>query len=122
MNDNPLPEGSPTIIDHIVPVFLEKMQYRPGERDLIVLHHIFEVELEGKTRTITSTLIDFGIPNGNSAMARTVSLPAAIGVKHILLGTIDLKGVLIPVQPEVYNPVLDELATMGINCEEKMLD
>jgi saccharopine dehydrogenase-like NADP-dependent oxidoreductase len=51
-------------------------------------------------------------------MSRTVSLPAAIGAHLILQGKIDRPGVLRPVTPEIYNPVLDELATLGIECQE----
>ncbi len=116
-----LPGDVNTALDYLVNLCLQKLQYAPGERDMIVLHHLFEVELEGKSRTVTSTLIDYGIPNGQTSMARTVSLPAAIGTKLILEGKINLTGVRIPVDPEVYIPVLDELSRLGINCEEKGL-
>ena len=65
------------------------------------------------------TLLDYGIPNGDSAIARTVALPAAIAVKMILHGEIDIKGVHIPVIPEIYNPILDELEEKDIKFEEK---
>ncbi len=51
-------------------------------------------------------------------MARTVSLPAAIGVRMILEGKIDLTGVHIPVIPEIYEPVLKELSEIGIVFKE----
>jgi saccharopine dehydrogenase-like NADP-dependent oxidoreductase len=52
-------------------------------------------------------------------MSRTVSLPAAIGAHMILEGKISAPGVLVPVTPDIYNPVLDELATMDIECKER---
>jgi saccharopine dehydrogenase (NADP+, L-glutamate forming) len=52
-------------------------------------------------------------------MARTVSLPAAIGVRMILQGELKLTGVQIPVVPEIYEPVLAELAMLGIECKER---
>ena len=52
-------------------------------------------------------------------MARTVSLPAAIGTRLILTGAIRDTGMHAPVKPSIYNPVLDELATMNIRCVEK---
>ena len=67
----------------------------------------------------TSTLIDFGVPHGDSAMARTVSLPAAIAVKLVLTGEITATGVHVPVISEIYNLVLDELETLGIKCVEE---
>jgi hypothetical protein len=60
-----------------------------------------------------------GEPGGDSAMARTVSLPAAIGVRMILHGELKLTGVHIPVVPEIYEPVLAELARLGIECKER---
>ncbi len=54
-------------------------------------------------------------------MARTVSLPVAIAVRMILEGKITGKGVIIPTEPNVYNPILDELETMDIVFKEKVL-
>ncbi len=108
-----------TLLDIMTARFLEKMKYKENERDMIVLFHDFLVEIKGKTKRITSTLIDYGIPGGDSSMARTVSLPAAIATKLILKGKINLTGVHAPVKPEIYNPVLDELEKMNIICNEK---
>ena len=97
-----------------------KMPYKKGERDMIVLVHRFIAKFpDGKTENISSTLIDYGQPDGDSSMARTVSLPAAVGAKLILTGAITDIGVHVPVKPSIYNPVLDELETMNIKCEEK---
>jgi len=40
-------------------------------------------------------------------------------VHMILQGKITDRGVLVPVTSSIYEPVLDELATMSINCVEK---
>ncbi len=114
----PLPRNVNNALDFLVHLCLLKLQFQPGERDMVVLHHIFDAEFAGTARTITSTLIDYGIPNGQTAMARTVSLPAAIATRLILQNKISLRGVQIPVHPEIYNPILDELATLGITCKE----
>jgi saccharopine dehydrogenase-like NADP-dependent oxidoreductase len=63
-------------------------------------------------------MVDFGIPNGDSSMARTVSLPAAIATEMICKGKLELKGVRIPVDPAIYEPVLARLAEMNIVCKE----
>ena len=88
-------------------------------RDMIVMHHEFVAEYSDKKEYITSTLVDYGIPNGDSSIARTVSIPAAIAVRMILTGKINLTGVYIPVVPEIYNPILDELSEIGINFKEE---
>jgi len=106
--------------DILAKQMLDRMAYRPGERDMIVLHHEFRAEYPTKpAESIFSTLIAFGEPGGDSAMARTVSLPAAIAVRMILHGELKLTGVQIPVLPEIYEPVLAELARLGIECKER---
>ena len=69
---------------------------------------------------ITSTIIDLGIPGGDTSMNRTVGLPAAIGVHLILEGQVHTPGVLIPIYPELYEPVLAELEHLGIHFTEKV--
>jgi len=109
----------PTYLDIMTARFLKKMPYKEGERDMIVLYHDFLAEWPSKKQRITSTLVDFGIPHGDSSMARTVSLPAAIATRLILQGKITIAGVHAPVLPDIYNPVLNELETMNIICNEK---
>ena len=63
-------------------------------------------------------MLDFGTPDTNTAVARTVALPAAIAVHLILKGKIDVTGVYRPVIPEIYNPVLKGLEETGIRLTE----
>ncbi|MCK5246422.1 saccharopine dehydrogenase, partial [Candidatus Bipolaricaulota bacterium] len=88
------------------------------ERDMLVMQHEFVAEYTDRTEKITSTMIDYGIPNGDSSMSRLVGLPAAIAARMILQGEINLTGVHVPMIPEIYRPVLAELSTMGISFQE----
>lgn len=117
-SDEPLPAGANTDLDVLAQRMLQRMQYAPGERDLLVMQHEFVVEYADRREKITSTLIDYGIPNGDSSMSRLVGLPAAIAARMILQGEIDLTGVHVPTIPEIYEPVLAELATMGVSFAE----
>ncbi len=120
-SDDPVPD-EPGYLDVLCHRMLEKLVYRPGERDMLVLRHAFIVERPGGRREkITSTMVDFGIPHGDSSMARTVSLPMAIGTRMLAHGELSLRGVVIPVMPELYQPVLAELETLGIRMVEKQL-
>ena len=110
--------------DNRLDIFCQRLQdklfYREGEKDMIILRHRFVVENADETRDeITSTLIDFGIPHGDTSMARTVSLTLAIGVKLMAEGKINLKGVQIPIEKEVYDLVLEELEKLDIKMVEK---
>lgn len=59
----------------------------PDERDVIILHHDIGVCWPvGRRERKTITLVEYGQPQGNTAMARTVGLPAAIATKMILKG------------------------------------
>ena len=117
-SENPLPEGANTYLDVVAQRMLAKMQYAPGERDMLVMQHEFGVEYPDRTEKITSTMVDYGIPDGDSSMSRLVGLPAAIAAKMILQGEIDLTGVYTPTIPAIYEPVLAELATLGVSFRE----
>jgi saccharopine dehydrogenase-like NADP-dependent oxidoreductase len=98
---------------------ISKMLITGNERDMVVMQHIFlAVYPDGKKEVIKSSMLDFGSPETNTAIARTVALPAAIAVKMILEKKINLTGVYRPVVPEIYNQVLNELKTLGIEMKE----
>jgi saccharopine dehydrogenase-like NADP-dependent oxidoreductase len=118
LSDDPLPTEATTYLDVLAQRMLAKMQYAPGERDLLVMQHEFVVRRAGRTEKTLSTLVDYGIPNGDTSMSRLVGLPAAIAARMILQGEIHLTGVQIPTVPAVYEPVLEELATMGVRFKE----
>lgn len=100
-------------------LMLDKMMMSKGERDMVVMQHTFVADFDGKKEVIRSRMLDFGDPEGDSSIARTVALPAACGVEMILEGKISITGVYIPVIPEIYNPILDKLETMGIKMTEE---
>ena len=112
-------EAETTKLDVLAELLLEKLPYLKDERDMIVLQHDFDAEYpDGRKEHITSALVAMGVLGGDSAMALTVSLPAAIATRMILEGKITETGVHIPVKPEIYEPVLAELAELGIEFKE----
>jgi saccharopine dehydrogenase (NADP+, L-glutamate forming) len=120
LSEDPLPLEQGSALDILARKMLDKLQYEEGERDMIILQHEFIASYPGdKKEKTTSTLIDFGIPDGDTSMARTVGLPAAISSKLILEKKITLTGVHIPVISEVYKPILQELKDLGISFKEQ---
>jgi saccharopine dehydrogenase (NADP+, L-glutamate forming) len=119
-SDEPLPRDKDNPLDYLNVLTLKKMSMGKCDKDMIVMHHEFIAKYPSKKEYITSTLVDYGITGGDTSVARTVSLPAAIAVKLILNKKIKLTGVQIPVIPELYNPILDELEEMGIKFSEKV--
>jgi saccharopine dehydrogenase-like NADP-dependent oxidoreductase len=118
LSDEAIPAADNTYLDVLASRMLTKMGYAPGERDMLVMQHEFVAEYGDRTEKVTSTMIDYGIPGGDSSMSRLVGLPAAVAARMILQGEIDLTGVHVPMISEIYKPVLAELATMGISFQE----
>lgn len=101
-------------------LMIEKMSLGAQERDMVVLQHTFLAGYsDGRKEVIRSRMLDFGSQVTDTSIARTVALPAAIGVEMILTGAIQSKGVHIPVIPEIYNPVLDQLEKLEIRMVEE---
>jgi saccharopine dehydrogenase (NADP+, L-glutamate forming) len=117
----PIPAGIASPLEVLAGLMADRLKYAPGERDMVVLQHTFVAAFppQGRKEKIVSTLVDFGVPHGDSSMARTVGLPAAIGAGLILQGKIKSAGVQIPVLPEIYEPVLEELKRRGIAFREE---
>lgn len=111
-----LPNATPALIlEHLL---LEKWQLSPGDKDMILMQHEFEYEHKGEDRMLKSTLIMKGEDDQNTAMASLVGLPIGIFVKLVMDGKIRSKGVNIPVMREVYEPVLEELKSFGVQFKE----
>ena len=122
-SSRPLGHDRISPLDALGEIMQEKLGYHPGERDMVVLRHEFKAwfPADDHHESLTSTLVDFGLRYGDSSMSRTVSLPAAIAARLILAGKVPQRGVLRPVHPEIYEPVLDELKTLGIDCHEESM-
>ncbi len=118
-SEEKLPEDKSSVIETISLAMQSKMMYTATEKDMIVMHHEFIADYGDRQERMTSSLIDYGIPGGDSSMARTVSLPPAIATRMILDGTIKERGLQIPVTPAIYEPVMAELETMNIAMKEK---
>lgn len=98
----------------------EKWQLDEDDKDMIVMQHRFEYTDHDETeKAIISSMVMKGESMENTAMAITVGLPLAIATKMVANEEIKLTGVHTPVIPELYNPILDELAGLGIVFNEK---
>jgi len=118
LSGNSIPIADNTYLDVVASRMLTKMKYASGERDMLVMQHEFVAEYPDRTEKTTSTMVDYGIPYGDSSMSRLVGLPAAVAARMILQGEINLTGVHVPMIREIYEPVLAELATMDISFQE----
>jgi saccharopine dehydrogenase-like NADP-dependent oxidoreductase len=120
LSDRPLGATRAAPLDLLVGRLGGLMSYSPGERDMVLLEHRLHASFPGRhAEELTLRLVTTGEPTGDSAMARTASLPAAIATSLVLAGRVEATGVQIPVLPELYLPVLDELEELGLRLQEE---
>ena len=98
-----------------------KLVLNSNDRDMIVMLHEIEYELNGASYLHKSQLLVKGEDQLHTAMAVTVGLPLAIVAELILEGKINLNGLLIPTCKEIYEPVLQKLSALGICFNEELL-
>eukprot|EP01116_Phalansterium_solitarium_P016287 TRINITY_DN3763_c0_g2_i2.p1 TRINITY_DN3763_c0_g2~~TRINITY_DN3763_c0_g2_i2.p1 ORF type:complete len:489 (+),score=216.16 TRINITY_DN3763_c0_g2_i2:121-1467(+) len=115
-----IPSGLKTNLDALCSLCERKLKYAPGERDMLLMKHEFVIEYADRTETVVCSLIDYGIPNGDSSMSRTVTIPVSIAVRMVLQGKLNLTGLQTPIIPELYNPILDELETFDIKFVDRV--
>lgn len=102
-------------------ILMEHWTLKTNDKDMIVMYHKFGYELNGKKEQIDSQMVVLGDDQTITAMAKTVGLPVAIAALKILNKEITTTGVLIPIQKEVYGPILDELKNYGILFKEQKM-
>ncbi|KAK4478988.1 hypothetical protein RD792_014495 [Penstemon davidsonii] len=103
----------------------ERLTYSGSEKDMVLLHHEVEVVFSNgqPTENQRATLLEFGRSEGGSsytAMALTVGIPAAIGALLLLGKNIKRKGIVRPIDPEIYVPALDILEACGFKLHERI--
>lgn len=100
-------------------VLENKLALAPADKDMVVMQHDIEYELNSLHHRVISSLIVLGKDSIHTAMAKTVGLPLGIAAKLILNGTIKLPGLHIPIVKEIYEPVLKELRMNGVSFIER---
>ncbi len=108
-------ENSAGILQYLLE---KKLVMKPDDKDMIVMLHEMEYEIDGGKKEVKSSLIVKGKDQLHTAMAQTVGLPLGIAAKLILQNKISLTGLHLPVVREIYEPVLNELAQNGIKFYE----
>lgn len=99
-------------------ILTDKWTLAAEDKDMIVMYHKFGYELNGEEKQIDSKMVVIGDDQTYTAMAKTVGLPVAMAALHILNGNITEPGVRLPITKEVYEPILAELETYGVQFRE----
>ncbi len=113
-------KGKCSALDVLQFAIENKLALQPSDKDMIVMLHEIEYEINNTRRVIKSSLVVKGKDSLRTAMAQTVGLPLGIAAKLIMLGKISLTGLHIPVLREIYEPIMEELEEHGIAFTETM--
>ncbi|WP_336068447.1 saccharopine dehydrogenase family protein [Mesoflavibacter sp. CH_XMU1404-2] len=111
-----LKKGTPAQI--LQKILMDSWTLAQEDKDMLVMYHKFGYELDGKKHQIDSTMVCLGEDQTYTAMAKTVGLPVAIATIAILNKKITTPGVQLPINKEVYTPILNELENYGIIFKE----
>ncbi len=107
------------LVHHLGP----RLQFREGERDVVILRaQVWGVKV-GRRRKVTYDLFDYRDPETRFfAMNRTVGFTASIAAQLVLGGKITEKGVLSPARHVPARLVLDELEKRGMEVHRRVED
>ncbi|RTY91327.1 saccharopine dehydrogenase family protein [Flavobacterium sp. GT3R68] len=100
-------------------ILTDSWTLQPEDKDMIVMYHKFGFEIDGVKKQIDSKMVCLGDDQTYTAMAKTVGLPVAMATLQILNGNIKTPGVQLPINREVYLPILKELEEFGVVFHEK---
>ena len=119
LSDKEITLANASPADILESILMEKWVFEADDTDMVVMQHQLDYELGGIQRRLVSSMVDKGRDQVDTAISRTVGLPAAIAAKHILAGNIVSRGVLIPTSKDIYEPILAELRDYGIRFTEQ---
>lgn len=112
----PITSGTPAQVLQLI--IEDKWKMKPHDKDMCVMYHKVNYRnAEGKQWERISHMVAVG-NDDVTAMAKTVGLPIGIFARRVLKENLGLKGVLLPITPEVYQPILDELEKHGVTFIE----
>ncbi|KLT69032.1 MULTISPECIES: saccharopine dehydrogenase family protein [Flavobacterium] len=114
-----LPNATPAQI--LEKILSDSWTLEPDDKDMIVMYHKFGYELNGEKKQIDSKMVCIGDDQTYTAMAKTVGLPVAMATLLILNGKITTPGVQLPINKEVYLPILKELEEYGVVFNEQTM-
>lgn len=98
----------------------DKWRLAATDKDLVVMLHEIEYAIGDRLYSLESSMVLTGEDAIQTAMAKTVGLPLAMGVCAYLKGEIKMTGLHIPIDKRIYNPILKSLAEEGIIFQETL--
>jgi len=118
LDERPIGMEKASPADVLQKLLEEKWQTQPQDEDMIVMQHLIGYQLQDENHLSTSSLAVTGQLDRLSGMAKTVGYPLGIAAKLILNEQVTQRGLLIPIHPDIYEPILQELQNFGVSFQE----
>jgi saccharopine dehydrogenase (NAD+, L-glutamate forming) len=99
-------------------ILQEKWSLNPQDKDMIVMWHRVTYTIDKIEKKLISHMAYIGKNSNITAMSDTVGLPLGIATKMLLNGSIKTRGVVLPLDKQIYDSVLKELKQYGIDFVE----
>lgn len=110
-------------IDQATPALLLEHMLRkkwtpdPADKDLAIIRIEIAYTYKHAKHTVTATLSASGDHIRDSGISKIIGWPVAALAKMVLNGQVKSLGYDVPMQPEVYQPILEECKAMGLSFE-----
>jgi saccharopine dehydrogenase-like NADP-dependent oxidoreductase len=117
-NETVIDKGECSAADVLQFAMERKLKLEDSDKDMVVMLHEIEFEKGDEKYRVDSYLVVKGEDHMNTAMAKTVGLPLGIAASLLLKGRLKVRGLHIPIIPEIYDPVLQELENHDIIFRE----
>jgi len=109
--------GSPAqVLQHLLE---RKWGLAAHDKDMIVMQHQISYSAGSEQKDLLMSLVSLGDDQDQTAMAKTVGWPLAIAAKLRLTDQLQDSGVVVPVTPLYYKPILKELEQLGVQFIEQ---
>ncbi len=119
-SDQLINKGMCSAADVLQFIIETKLALAPHDKDMIVMIHDIDYEIDNIPSKVRSSLVVMGDDNVRTAMAKTVGLPLGVAARLILEDKLLLRGLHIPTAAAIYGPVLEELERFGIIFQESI--
>ncbi|MEL0009017.1 MAG: saccharopine dehydrogenase C-terminal domain-containing protein [Flammeovirgaceae bacterium] len=108
--------------DFLLSILKDKWTLDNDDIDEIVMVHTLIFKTAKSLKKLTSFLKIEGEDKTYTAMSKTVGLPIAVLVEHIININFNKSGIHLPFEKNIYEPVLERLSELGINFIEKEIN
>ena len=103
----------------LLEILKNKWKLKKDDIDIVVMYHSFIYKENNHFKKKESFMKIEGKNNLETAMSKTVGLPIALLIELIIKKNHEFKGVILPFDEIIYNPLLNKLEDNGITFNHR---